>query len=244
MKSWYKEWFESQDYLKVYNHRDFEEAQKFSDLILSVTNIKKGSRILDAACGSGRHAIYFALKGYDVYGFDLSRNLLNIAKENSMFFNTKLNLVLADIRKICFNSNFDLILNLFTSFGYFETDEENFSFIRRAYNFLNKNGYYVIDYFNKTYLENNLVPQSEKMIDDTKIIEKRKIVEDRVIKEIIIKSNESEKRYFESVKLYEPERIINEFKTTGYRLFKMWGDYDGHDFSKNVSPRIILFFQK
>lgn len=244
MQNWYKDWFESPNYLHVYNHRDDTDAQKLSDLILSTTNLSPSSKILDAACGSGRHAIYFSLKGYKVFGFDLSKNLLQKAYENSVAQYVHLHLIQADIREICFKSEFDLILNLFTSFGYFESDEENFSFIKRAFSFLKENGYYVMDYFNKYYLEKNLVPESEKNIDELKIIEKRKIENDRVIKEITILKNNFEEKYFESVKLYDANKIIEEFLRSGYKLDKIFGDYDGNEFQETISPRVILFFKK
>ena len=244
MQNWYKDWFESPNYLHVYNHRDDSDAKKLSELILSVTNLPVSSKVLDAACGYGRHAIYLSLKGYKVFGFDLSKNLLAKAYENSIAQNVKLNLIQADIREICFKTEFDLILNLFTSFGYFESDDENFSFVRRAVKFLKENGYYVMDYFNKYYLEKNLVPQSEKIIDNLRVVEERKIVHDRVIKEITIFSNNSIEKYFESVKLYDVNTIIDEFLKAGYKFDKIFGDYDGNEFHKNLSPRLILFFKK
>lgn len=244
MQNWYKEWFDSEDYLKVYNHRDFLEAQKLSNLILSVTNISPSAKILDAACGAGRHAIYLSLCGYNVIGFDLSKNLLLQAKKEAREKNLKLELVQADMREICFKKNFDLILNLFTSFGYFETDEENFRFAKKSYCFLNHGGYYILDYFNKLHLEKNLVPYSEKIVNNIKIIERRKIENKRVIKEItLIKSNKTEK-FYESVKLYYAEEIVAEFEKANFKTVKILGDYDGNDYSEKESPRLIIFFQK
>ncbi|MCX7797376.1 MAG: class I SAM-dependent methyltransferase [Melioribacter sp.] len=244
MHNWYKEWFDSPDYLRVYNHRDFLDAQKLSNLILSFTKIPKTAKILDAACGAGRHAIYLSLCGYNVFGFDLSRNLLLQAKKESFEKNANLKLIQADIREICFKKVFDMILNLFTSFGYFETDEENFSFIRKSYCFLKDNGYYVLDYFNKSFLEQNLLPYSEKLVENIKVIEKRKIENNRVVKEIILIKNNLVERFYESVKLYSIEKIIEEFERAKFRVLKIFGDYDGSDYNEKESPRLIIVFQK
>lgn len=244
MQNWFKDWFNSEDYLKVYNHRDSLDAQKLSDLILSSTNIPKTAKILDAACGYGRHAIYISSKGYNVVGFDLSKTLLTKAKEETLIQNVSLNLILADIREICFKTKFDLILNLFTSFGYFETDKENFSFIERAFEFLKDNGFYVLDYFNKSYLEKNLIEKSERIIDDMNVIEKRKIENDRVIKEIIIMKKKSTQKFMESVKLYDSQTLIKEFVRSGYKLYNLFGDYDGNNYDEKTSPRLILIFRK
>ena len=74
--TWYKEWFNSDNYLKVYSHRDETEAERLVDLIVNNINSVSGSKVLDMACGSGRHAIIFASKGYQVTAIDLSKNII------------------------------------------------------------------------------------------------------------------------------------------------------------------------
>ena len=68
--SWYNDWFNSEYYLKVYKHRDEVEAERLVSLILNNVNLEGGSNILDMACGSGRHAIAFAKKGFNVTAID------------------------------------------------------------------------------------------------------------------------------------------------------------------------------
>ena len=146
---WFKDWFASEDYLKVYNHRDSKDAQNLSNLIIKTINPQPKDFILDAACGAGRHGLYFAHKGYNVVGFDLSRTLLHKAREDAKSMGIIPNLVQADIRRVYFKQKFFAVLNLFTSFGYFETDEENFLFVEHSTKFLERNGFYILDYFNK-----------------------------------------------------------------------------------------------
>ena len=81
--SWYKDWFDSDNYLKVYSHRDETEAERLIDLIVNNTNFVAVSKVLDMACGSGRHAIIFASKGYEVTAIDLSKNLIATAEANA-----------------------------------------------------------------------------------------------------------------------------------------------------------------
>lgn len=244
MEDWYKDWFSSEDYLNVYNHRDTKDAQKLSELILEETKPQTGAAILDAACGAGRHASFFASKGYNVFGFDLSKTLLMKAKEHSANLNLKLYLIRTDFREICFKNQFDIILNLFTSFGYFESDEENFNFIQKSINFLKKEGYYIFDYLNKVYLENNLVGESEREIDGLTIYEKRRIEKGRVIKEILLNNDGKENFYIESVKLYDYKSVVEKFFSCGYKLVKAYGDEYGADFDEKKSPRMILILKK
>ena len=244
MKEWYKDWFSSELYLSVYSHRNDEEAVRLCRLILSSTQIKDGAKILDAACGAGRHSNYFSSLGFDVAGFDLSKTLLNVAVNSAKDKTLPANFFCSDIRNVPLKSKFELIVNLFTSFGYFETDEENFSFIQQAYSLLELGGYYVLDYLNEKTLRENLVPQSEKMINDGKIVERREIQSNRVVKEINVFSGDQEIKFHESVRLYTRDEILKEAKSIGFSVVRLFGDYTGTIFDENISNRLIAVFRK
>lgn len=244
MNEWYKDWFDSEDYLLVYNHRDDQDAIKLTDLILLETKLAKGSSILDAACGAGRHCLLFAKKGYDVDGFDLSKNLLSIAHRRAKEENLKIKFRLGDIRSISYENEFDLVTNLFTSFGYFDTDTENFSFVKNSLKFIKPGGYYAIDFFNKKYLEENLVSRSENLMGSFPVIEERAIENGRVNKVITLKKPGIDRVYTESVKLYTFEELLEKFNGIGFKFMKAFGSYDGEEFDINISPRTIIIFRK
>lgn len=244
MGEWFKDWFDSEDYLDVYRHRDDKDAAELVNLIINRTELKPGSFLLDAGCGAGRHSILLAEKGFNVTGFDLSTTLLNKAKEEAAKKNTKIHLLRADFRTITFKQKFDAVLNLFTSFGYFEDDDDNFHFIKEAHSFLKENGLYVFDFMNISYLKNNIICQSEKILSNKKIKEIRNISGGRVNKEIIITSEECEERYCESVKLYSKDVIENKFLSYGYRIKNIFGNYSGEEFDIEKSPRLIIIFSK
>ncbi len=126
------------------------------NLILSKVDLKLNAKVLDAACGAGRHAIKFAEKGFNVTAFDLSKTLLQIGIDEARNRNISIDFQNSDIRTFTSNFKFDLILSLFTSFGYFETDEENFIFPKNAYNMLNENGHYILDYLNKNFVRSKI----------------------------------------------------------------------------------------
>jgi len=83
MSDWFKDWFASKDYLEVYKHRNMQDADSVIHLILENIKLNKNSKILDAACGAGRHSFLLKKLGYQVVGFDLSKTLLYVARENS-----------------------------------------------------------------------------------------------------------------------------------------------------------------
>lgn len=244
MTEWFESWFESEEYLKVYKHRDEREARLLVESIISITNIKNKSKILDIACGAGRHSIEFAKKGFIVTAFDLSKNLLNNAKVNAQKADVNIDFIRADIRNFYIDVKFDLVLNLFTSFGYFESDEENFKVFKTAYDHLNENGFFVFDYFNKKYLEENLTPNSISRIEDEEIIQNRRIEKGRVIKDIIIKKNGREEHFNESVKIYSLDEIKSRLKSTNFNIKNIFGSFDGTKFDENLSDRIIIIARK
>ncbi len=243
-KQWFENWFNSEEYLDVYNHRNSEDAEKLMNLILKAIPLKKEAKVLDAACGTGRHSIILAKKGFDVTAFDLSKTLLNIGKSKAEELGLNINFINADIRKFFLDIQFSLIINLFTSFGYFETDKENYSFVKNAFTMLQKDGLYVLDFLNKTYVEKNLIPRSEKKVNNKVIIENRKISAGRVIKNIQILEGENQLNYVESVRLYSADDIVENFEDIGFKIEKIFGSYSGEEYSKEDSQRLIIIFKK
>jgi len=243
-KAWYKEWFASEDYLDVYRHRNSADTDSLIELILSNTQPDKKSKILDAACGAGRHSIKFAEKGFNVTGFDLSTTLLNIAISHANKRNLKIDFINSDLRSFYSNKKFDLVLSLFTSFGYFNSDTENFEFVKNAHKMLIDDGYYVLDYFNKKFLENNLIQDTKRIVGKKEIIENRKIIDGRIVKRIKIISEENNHDYVESVKLYSYDELVKNFMSIGYKVIKAFGDYLGSNFENENSERCIIIFQK
>ncbi|HPN37229.1 MAG TPA: class I SAM-dependent methyltransferase [Melioribacteraceae bacterium] len=236
-KEWFKDWFASDYYQSVYKHRDNNDAKKFINFIFNNINFTNECYILDAACGAGRHLKYLDTLGYkNVFGFDLSLPLLKAAKSKDV--NKIIN---ADIRNVFFKEKFDIILNIFTSFGYFDSDFDNFLFFQNAKLFLKQKGIIIFDYFNSNYLVKNLVVENNREIDDITINEKRNIINGRVEKEINIKSKNNTVSFIESVKLYKPDYLIDKFTEIGYKINSAYGNYTGELFNSEYSERIILF---
>lgn len=236
---WYKDWFASDFYQTVYKHRDDNDAKLLLTLIIEILKLKKEDYILDAACGAGRHLNILKTLGFNnIYGFDLSLPLLKETKKRGIN-----NIINADIRNVFFNIKFDVILNIFTSFGYFEDDLSNFLFFNNAKNFIKNIGYIVFDYFNNNFLSNNLVPFSRNVINNFEIIERRKIENNRVVKLIEINDNFNKYMFKESVKLYAPEFLEQKFNNLGYKVILKFGNYNGEIFDIKKSPRLIMILK-
>jgi SAM-dependent methyltransferase len=242
--TWYKDWFNSKDYLKVYKHRDSTEAEILVNLIVKKASLSKGSNVLDMACGAGRHSIAFAQKGFKVTAVDLSERLISEAKKNAIQAEVKIDFMQTDIRDLILKTHFDLVANLFTSFGYFETDEENFIVIEKAYDLLKQGGKFVLDYLNKSYLEENLIPASTFSENGITITQKRSINDNRVEKKISIAKDGVITHFHESVRLYDFTELKDILEQAGFRLNNAFGDFDGNIFEQNSSSRLIIFAEK
>jgi SAM-dependent methyltransferase len=240
-KDWYKHWF-GNEYLTVYADRDLEEARTLVRLIESQIPMSPQHLILDLCCGQGRHANLLASKGYRAVGLDLSRTLLEVAgyrtgKAGNPRF------VQADMRALPFSADFDILLNLFTSFGYFYSDQENQEVFNQFYRVLKPGGWFVFDYFNAAHLVRNLVVHETEEVNGSRMEFERWITDARVEKLITLKKNGNCATFFESVKIYQPEDIRKMMQMTDLNVERIFGDYNGSAFSTE-SPRLIITGKK
>ena len=241
IKDWYKNWF-GNEYLTLYAHRNDDEANDLIDLIHAYIKVSPHARILDLCCGQGRHTLILAKLGYTVYGMDLSRTLLRTARDkkdqnHSAYF------IQADMRHLPTVSSFHLLLNLFTSFGYFESDQENQAVFCEFYNALERGGNFVFDYLNPTHVIQNLVPHEHEESNEMEIDIERQINGSRVQKKICLKKDTKESIFYESVKMYPPNEIFTMLKQAGLSVLHVFGDYRGTEFDQN-SPRLVVIGEK
>jgi SAM-dependent methyltransferase len=244
---WYVNWFSSKLYLELYKHRNDDDARNLIDLIQRTIPLKKGDKVLDVCCGAGRHSIELARRGFKVTGFDLSKFLISEAKKNYKQLpekHIKANFLIRDMRKFNFKNSFDAAANLFTSFGYFSDDEENFLVIKNVSSSLKKNGYFVFDYLNGNYLRKNVVPYDKKTFLGKEFTQKRTIVGNFVRKEISIKSGSKKISYEEVLKLYDINILTKVFQKNKLKVIHSFGDYFGNNYSKDKSQRLILIAKK
>jgi SAM-dependent methyltransferase len=236
-KPWYVEWFD-ENYLEVYRHRNTDDAKKQVQLIINTLRLAKTGTILDLGCGEGRYTAILKDQGFRVLGLDLSKTLVKFGKKNDQ----ELDLVVGDMRFI--PGRFDLILSLFTSFGYFEEDRENERVIQSVYHSLEPGGIFWLDFLNAGYVKKNLVPQSiSRLSSGIEVLEKRKIAYHRIIKDIYFKKNNMEKCYKESVRLFTRQDLEQMFYNSGFRVVHCFGDYNGNPCTTG-SERTILVGKK
>lgn len=238
-ENWFASWFDTPYYHILYKDRNYREAQIFMDNLTHYLNLPEKAKVLDLACGKGRHSIYLNQLGFDVIGADLSENSIAIASKNS---NDTLHFKVHDMREP-FEEKFDAIFNLFTSFGYFENDEDNLKTLKAMKESLTEHGFGVIDFMNVNQVIANLVPEETKTIDGIDFHIKRYYIDDHIFKEIDFEDQGKKYHFVEKVRaltLPDFEALMTE---AGIYLLEVFGDYKLKKFHKTDSERLILFFK-
>ena len=237
--SWFASWFDTPYYHILYKDRDYEEAQQFMDNLTHYLNLPEEAKILDLACGKGRHSIYLNSLGFDVTGSDLSENSI---KEASKDANDTLHFKVHDMRD-SFEEKYDAIFNLFTSFGYFENDADNLKTLISIKESLTEYGFAVIDFMNVDFVIDNLVPSEIKTVEGIDFHIKRYLKDNHIFKEIDFE-DKGEKFHFtekvQALRLADFEAMMEE---AGIFLLDVFGDYKLRTFYKNQSERLIMIFK-
>ncbi|WP_202078626.1 class I SAM-dependent methyltransferase [Caldalkalibacillus salinus] len=234
---WYIESFR-EDYLKIYAHRTDEAARLEVEQIISLLNMKTGTNVLDLCCGNGRHSRALAQKGFKVTGLDLSEVLLQDAREKSK--DTDVTYIHGDVRHLPFTQSFDYVLNLFTSFGYFEEMEENKKVFDSIKQSLKPEGQYLIDFLNPEYVKANLVPESFRKVGDIQVTENRRIEKQKVIKDITVQDGSNLRYYQEQVNLFHLDDMCDMLSSCHLEVTDIYGQLDREPYNEVHSPRMII----
>lgn len=239
---WFEEWFDSPLYEQLYADRDEEEAKQLVNFLEKILPLEKCSKILDLGCGRGRHAINLYQKGYRVTGIDLSEQAITTAREKAESLNARhLRFQVRDMRNPL-PEKFDAIVNLFTTFGYFKSEEENASVFDSVVQMLEPGGIFVLDYLNAEKVRRSIQPSDEGAFHNIDYKVRRYIKDDAVHKEIKFSGNQIEgtRTYSERVKLYDLEWFKKTMSERGLVIDEIYGDYKGNEFNPDSSSRLLI----
>lgn len=241
---WYDGWFDSDAYTLVYAHRDTEEAEQCLDLIEAVQEPTPGARMLDVGCGRGRHSLQLARRGYRVTGIDLSEPSIQEARAAATEHNLPVIFDVRDMREAVCEACFDGVVNLFTTFGYFDDDAENQSALRAMRTALVRGGWFVQDFLNAPQVRATLVPEDEHVRHGVHIHQKRWIEDGRIHKRITLTPEDgAPETHRESVRLFTRADLEAMYEAVGLRPTHAFGHYDGRPHAGD-SPRLILMAER
>lgn len=230
--AWYQEWFGA-EYLELYSHRDEHEARQQVAFFREQCGLVHGP-VLDLACGMGRHMIELQALGYHAVGCDLSFTLLRTGMDEY----GAMPIARADMRHLPFcDGVFAGLVNFFTSFGYFASEEENFQVVREMSRVLEHDAVFLFDYLNVHRELEKLVERETRTTPLGEVLIERWY--DRSDRSINKRMTIGQKRYLERVRGYDLDEISAMFSACNLQIRSAFGDFDGTSFDRS-SPRLIL----
>lgn len=230
--TWYQEWF-GEEYLELYSHRDEDEARRQVAFFREQFGAVRGP-VLDLACGTGRHMQELRELGYRAVGCDLSYTLLRTGfREYGPMPTAR-----ADMRSLPFcDRSFDGLVNFFTSFGYFATEDENLQVVREMARVLDQGASFLFDYLNVERELRKLVERETRETPTGSVaIERWFDPSDRSFNKRMTIGG---RRYLERVRGYDLGEISAMFASCGLSIRTVYGDFDGSSFSPS-SLRLII----
>ena len=237
--TWFASWFDTPYYHILYKDRNYREAQIFMDNLTHYLNLPDHAKVLDLACGKGRHSIYLNQLGFTVLGVDLSENSIEVANKNT---NDTLHFEVHDMREPL-EDKFDAVFNLFTSFGYFDKEEDNLKTLIAIKENLSEFGFAVIDFMNVPFVLDNLVAEETKTVDAIDFHLKRYLLDGYIIKEIDFEDQGQKFHYTEKVRALRLEDFEQMMEEAGIYLLDTFGDYKLKKYHKKDSERLIMIFK-
>ena len=243
INEWYKGWFDSAYYHKLYFNRDEQEAHAFINRLLNHLQPPAGSRMLDVACGRGRHSRFLASKGFDVTGIDLSFNSITYAKQ---FESDNLRFYQHDMRLPSWVNYFDYAFNFFTSFGYFNTRREHDDAARTITQNLKPGGRMLFDYLNVHWSEEHMVHNEQKEVDGTTYEIHRWHDATHFYKRILVHDKELQEPldYTEKVTKLSAGDFTDILSFQQIQVEEIFGDYQLRPYDVRKTPRLIIVGRK
>jgi SAM-dependent methyltransferase len=241
---WWQKFFD-EHYLKVYDELETRSSLEV-EFIIKMLDLKPKARILDLCCGYGRHSIELAQRGFRVTGYDLSDFFLQKAKQDSHALGLKIEFKKGDMRKLPFEERFDAVVNMFTSFGYFEKENDDLKVLKGVCKVLKKKGLFLLDLKNREQLIRNF--QRRRWHPENDFI----MLEDNFFDlftsrwestRTLLFGNGKKRESSFSLRLYSFAEILNLLKKAGFVLESVYGDFDFTEYSLD-SPRMILISRK
>ncbi|MHA8069176.1 class I SAM-dependent methyltransferase [Aquirufa ecclesiirivi] len=242
VKEWFSTWFDSPYYHILYAQRDEVEAAAFISSLQTKLKLPAGAQVLDVACGKGRHAITLHDLGLDVKAFDLSPSNIELAQA---FSTDRLSFFVHDVRNALPDEwQYDAIFNFFTSFGYFDSREENQQAFKVLGDVLKTGGVFVLDFFNPSYVMAHLIEEESLVRKGIHFQIRRWESEGYLYKSIDFEDQGEVFHFEERVELISKNDFIAYAAQSGLHLVDLLGDYKLGSFDEKNSTRMIFVWVK
>jgi len=246
MREWFEnETFWSELYPYMFDEQRFAAADEQMRKIIKLTGVRRGT-VLDLCCGPGRHSVALAKRKFQVTGVDRTRFLLNKARQRAKSARVRVEFVRADMREFVRPASFNLVINLFTAFGYFDRKDDDRLVLRNICASLKPKGVCVIDVMGKERLAKAFATTTaDRHADGSMLIQVHEIFDDwtRIRNEwILVKGNRARRFKFHHT-IYSGQELKELLRAAGFADVKLYGDFDGQPYGLDA-PRLIAVARK
>jgi SAM-dependent methyltransferase len=213
--------------------------------IVKLLGLQNQERILDIPCGYGRHSIELAKRCFKVVGSEINSVHLDKARKSADKEQVRIDFRKENMIDNRYNAEFDAVINMFYSFGFFETNEDNLKVLKNFYNALRLGGKLLFhtDVNVPRILNGKYKEDEERNLASGKklrIIDKYNPITKRIEGTWIIKNNGDEIKRNYSVRVYTKEEFIDICKEVGFTKFSTYGGWGGMDYSEDSEDMIII----
>ena len=243
---WYRTFF-GEDYLRIYTFLTPERTEREVDGIVKLLGLEGGEAILDLCCGHGRHSVALAKRGYRVTGQDLSEVFLRHAREAAEAQGVTVRWVQGDMRQVPFEDEFDAVINIFTAFGYFESEEEDERVLEQVYKALKPGGLFLTEMMHREFLVRHFTPgQIDRHADGLIVLEEREfdLLTSRANVVVTMLMPDGQRReYRHSARVYSLTDLARLLTQAGQQVQAYYGGLDGRALNMD-SPRLVVVARK
>jgi SAM-dependent methyltransferase len=247
MKTVVTPWFEDETFWEATYPAMFPDA-RFTAAETEVAELQKltGSpfqRVLDLCCGPGRHSVPLARQGAQVTAVDRSPFLLEKARARAASEKLNIEWVQADMRSFVRPDSFELVINLFTSFGYFGDVEEDLAVLKNIFHSLTPGGLFVIDVMGKEIVARGFAATGvEKLPDGSMLIQIREVIDDwyRIRSHwLLVRDRKVTEVRFDNT-LYSGRELADLLKKAGFERVKLFGSLQGIPYDVNAKRLVAV----
>ncbi len=229
---------------RTINSQDFLElAEKEINGLVQLLNLESGVKILDVPCGSGRHSRALARRGFQVTGLDINEMLLEKASQNCAGLPSANFVQGSMLDLLTQRKQYDVVLNMFSSFGYFPSDDQNIAVLRELTQCLRRRGSLVLHNIDRDWMMKIYTPVSWRESDTEFCMEARKFDPQTNYNEVneirLDKATGLAKRTYHRMRLYNSDEIKQIFAAAGLVDVQIFGGFDGRPFVRGETTHPI-----
>lgn len=241
------EWFADEDFWKsfaflMFDEAHWAEAPENVEAVLALSGARAGARVLDACCGPGRHSLEFASRGFRVTGVDITEAFLEAARESAAASRLEAEFVHGDIRDFVLPGAYDLCVNLFTSFGYFATREEDILALSNLASCLAPEGCLVLETRGKETTAREFVGGEEFERGGWSVKTEFSVLGDWEMlrnRWMLIRDGRTIDRSFD-LRLYSGVEMRNALHAAGFSRVSIFGALDGRPYDQDAQTLVAV----